>query len=231
MARPKPPTREAEGCCDAAPGSATRRLIWIPIVHTQADLGSLGESIRDLYARRYGTARWEERLRSVEELWERIRDEIARLDLDYGRVRLYQDGLPNCGHEAAIVRDLAQAGSQNHQLLAALMARGARIMGTESPELLIGEYELMRGILGAMKCGKAHGLTPQEKELSTSILQRRDRHIAERINATLCEGETGLLFLGMLHSVEGLLPATVQVVRLFSPSLPGLPRVPNPAGG
>ena len=127
MNLPNPSSRQAEGREDAAASRPTRRLIWIPIVHSQADLGSLGDSIRDVYARRFGTGTWEERIKAVDELWQRIGVELERLDLDCPRVRLYQDGLPNCGHEAAIVRDLARAGSQNHQLLEALMARGARI--------------------------------------------------------------------------------------------------------
>jgi signal transduction histidine kinase len=62
-------------------------------------------------------------------------------------VRLYQDGLPVCGREEEIVRDLAGSGSQNHQILLELIARGARLTGSESPSLLLEEYELARQLL------------------------------------------------------------------------------------
>jgi len=224
MACPNPPAGGGSGTLSAGPA---RRLIWIPVVHSHADLGSLGEAVREAHARRFGAATWEERIRLVDEFWQRLRAEIGRLALDCRRVRLYQDGLPNCGHEAAIVRDLAQGGSANHQLLADLMAKGARVVGTESPDLLIEEYELMRGILSALKSRDGHHLTPAERERSKALLEKRDAHIAERIAQTLGDGETGLLFLGMLHSVDGLLPNTIQVTRLFSLSSPESGRRPT----
>ena len=215
MACPNPPAGDGSGTLSAGPA---RRLIWVPVVHSHADLGSLGEAVSDAHARRFGAATWDERIRSVDEFWQRLRAEMGRLALDYRRVRLYQDGLPNCGHEAAIVRDLAQAGSANHKLLADLMARGARVVGTECPELLLEEYELMRGILSALKSRDGHHLTALERERSRAILEKRDAYIAERIAHTLGDGETGLLFLGMLHSIAGLLPDSIHVIRLFSPS-------------
>ncbi|MBM4036464.1 MAG: hypothetical protein FJ291_32410 [Planctomycetes bacterium] len=217
MVCPNPPAAAGNGAAASGPA---KRLIWVPVVHSHADLGSLGEAVRQAHARRFGAASWEGHVRTVDGFWQRVRAEVERLGLDCRRVRLYQDGLPNCGHEAAIVRDLAQAGSENHRLLAELMARGARVVGTESPELLLAEYELMRGILGAMRSRDGHHLTASEKERSRAILERRDAYIAERIAQTLGDGETGLLFLGMLHSLSGRLPDSVHVIRLFDGDTP-----------
>jgi hypothetical protein len=38
-----------------------RRLIYIPIIHTAADLGSLSELVRAHYARICGEASWNQR--------------------------------------------------------------------------------------------------------------------------------------------------------------------------
>ncbi len=43
------------------------------------------------------------------------------------------------------------------------------------------------------------------------LLKRRDRFIAQRIDATLRRGETGLLFLGALHHAVEMLPDTIKV--------------------
>ncbi len=43
-----------------------------------------------------------------------------------------------------IVSELSASGSRNHRLLMHLMDKGAMIMGTESPELLMEEYELAK---------------------------------------------------------------------------------------
>jgi hypothetical protein len=46
---------------------------------------------------------------------------------------------------------------------------------------------------------------------STLIPRKRDAFIAERIGATLQEGETGILFLGILHNLSAVLLADIQV--------------------
>jgi hypothetical protein len=194
----------------------TRRLIWVPIIHTRADLGSLGGLLGQLYVRRAGQTAWNRHTESVEEMWEAIRRAVQALDLPSTGVRLYQDGLPDCGHEAEIVRDLAQAGSPNHQLLLDLMAKGATLTGTESPELLLEEYELTQQVLMTVGREGRGKVAQRQRDLGKALLEKRDRHIARRIDETLGPGETGLIFLGMLHSLKGLLEADVEVTRLRS---------------
>jgi len=133
------------------------------------------------------------------------------LALSCDRVRLYQDGLPVCGREAEIVTELAQAGSRNHQLLLRLMAQGAVLMGTEKGNLLMQEYQLARQSL-TTRPPRAAGLAASRRATSQDLLQRRDQFIARRIHETLQSGETGILFLGMLHSLEGYLHPDVKVI-------------------
>jgi len=126
-------------------------------------------------------------------------------------VRLYQDGLPVCGREAEIVADLAQKGSRNHQLLLRLMAQGAILMGTESGELLLQEYQLARQALTS-RTPRAAELAARRRSRGEALLEQRDRFIARRIHETLQKGEAGLLFVGMLHAVERFLPKDIKVV-------------------
>ena len=188
-----------------------RTLIHIPIIHTQADMGALAGAIRRLSIEKLGRQEWERSIRAIDRLWTIIRETIEKLDFSYPQVRLYQDGLPNCGREAQIVNDLAEAGSPNHQLLLFLMGKGATLMGTESPELLLEEYQLVQQVLSAQGLGEVERVQARQESLSQSLLERRDRYIAERINGTLGEGETGILFLGMLHSLEKHLAKDIQV--------------------
>ena len=55
------------------------------------------------------------------------------LRLDLRTVNLYQDSLPVCGHERALVHEVAIQGSRNHQLLEALADSGASLIGTSRP--------------------------------------------------------------------------------------------------
>ena len=189
----------------------TRRLIWIPIIHSQPDLGSVGEFFRQLYVQRTSHEDWDRHIQTVDDAWDRIRRAIYQMDLEYRAVRVYQDGLPQCGHELDIVRDLAASGSRNHEILLDLVARGATIVGTESPALLLEEYELVQQALARLATDDADGLTGQHQELSKLGLEKRDRFIAGRVNETLKAGEVGLIFLGLLHALERFLPPDIEM--------------------
>jgi hypothetical protein len=194
------------------PESSERTLIYIPIIHTQADMGALSESIRRLKVKRLGRKGWKRNVDLVDRLWAQIEQAIESLVLPYERVRLYQDGLPVCGREVEIVTELAKAGSRNHRLLLRLGEKGATIMGTESSELLVEEYQLVKEVFASGKPELATRGEARRKALRDSLLKRRDQYIARRINDTLLAGETGLIFLGMLHSVGPWLDRAIRVV-------------------
>lgn len=199
------------------PESNERTLIYIPIIHTQADMGALSQAIQRLKVKELGRRGWERNVQLVNKLWAQIERAIKGLALPYERVRLYQDGLPVCGRELEIVTELARAGSRNHGLLHRLRERGARIMGTESSELLVEEYELVKEDFASGKPGFATRAEPRRKALRGSLLKRRDEYIARRINETLQAGETGLIFLGMLHSLGSWLDTDIRLVYLIHP--------------
>jgi len=205
-----------------------REIIYIPIIHSEVDMGSVSEELKREYIKRYGEERWLEHTRTIEGLWERIRKEILSLPLDYNKVKLYQDGLPKCGRELEIVKKLASEGSENHKLLQDLVERGSKLIGTEDPQLLLEEYKRMkkRG-LKALASSKASGSGVEIKEggfqgttdpkLPTydEITLRRDRYIARRIDETLREGEIGLLFMGAIHRTAEMLPPDIKVRYLL----------------
>jgi len=194
------------------PGSGERTLIYIPIIHTQADMGALSEPIQRLKVKRLGRRGWERNVSLVDKLWDQIEQAIESLVLPYERVRLYQDGLPVCGREVEIVTELARAGSRNHRLLLRLREKNATIMGTESSELLVEEYQLVKEAFASGTPQVATRGEARRKALRDSLLKRRDQYIARRVNGTLRTGETGLIFLGMLHSLGPWLDKDIRVV-------------------
>ena len=187
-----------------------RKLFYFPILHTQVDLGSLKISVQRAAVRKVGQRVWNRNLQLVDQLWLRIEREIERLALPCERVRLYQDGLAQCGHEREIVAELAGAGSPNHRLLLRLIEGGAALMGTESSQLLIQEHRLAKQWIARPSLPQRRN-DPQQKARRT-LLDQRDAFIAQRINNTLRTGEIGILFLGMLHSLAHRLDPDIQVL-------------------
>jgi len=199
-------------------GVRERALIHVPIIHTQDDMGALQGSIKQVTLQKIGLAAFKHKRYVVDQMWTKIERFIDSLDLSYEKVRLYQDGLPVCDKESEIVKELAKAGNRNHKLLVRLMERGATIMGTESAELLLQEYELIKRALAAETDPEVAGDEAVRKASSARLLKKRNQFIADRINSTLRPDETGILFLGMLHSLQGLLDEDIRVLP-FQPTI------------
>ena len=185
-----------------------RRLIYVPIIHTEADMGSLSESLKKEYIKKYGVVKWNQHLKKINDLWTGIDVRLEQRNLDYHRVRVYQDGLPVCGKELEIVQDIAKSGGRNHQLLLTLIQKGATLMGTEDPALLIKEYQLIK-----QTC-EQNGVK-NDSDGRSDYMAERDAFIANRIDATLRDGEIGILFLGMLHKVYEKLPSGILIDYLI----------------
>jgi len=181
-----------------------RTLIRFPIIHGNEDMGKLDEAVSK-------TRTEENALKHqavVKYFWKTIEDAINSFGLDFSKVKIYQDSLPICGKEVEIVDDTAKTGSQNYQLLKSLREKGAKIMGTESPNLLLEEYQLMHQVYQP-----TNGQEPPSLELAQSLLDRRDAFIAGRINETLINGELGLLFLGLNHRFEDKLADDITLIQ------------------
>ncbi len=191
---------------------STRTLFYFPVVHSEIDLGGLQESVRQIHLEKVGKVGWQRKVVLVKQFWQDVEAILAHLTLPVNRTRLYQDGLPVCGREADIVDELARKGSLNHRLLQRLMDRGATLMGTESAELLLAEYHLSKLMLAGADGSTAAATDLNEPPAGDRLLAARDAFIAARIARTLQSGETGVLFLGMLHNPCPGLPADIEVI-------------------
>ena len=121
--------------------SNKRKLYCFPIVHTETDMGDLGPSVRDSYLKKMGLQAWRRKKLMIERYWNELAKAVNNLNLPFPNTKIYQDGLPfsEDGREIALVETLASAGSLNHRLVKQLIDKGAALIGTESPELLIKE--------------------------------------------------------------------------------------------
>ena len=193
-----------------------RKLYYLPIVHTQTDMGDLSSVLRDSYVKKMGLQAWRRKKLTIEHYWNELAKTVNNLNLPFPNTKIYQDGLPfsDDGKEKALVETLASAGSLNHRLVKQLIDKGAVLVGTESPDLLIKEYNL------AIEAFDESASTDPEKLVnnqSEEILKQRDEFIAKRINQTLNPGEIGVLFIGMLHNVIPLLDDDIEVATPIAP--------------
>jgi len=191
-----------------------RQLIYIPVIHTEVDMGSMAGSLKEAYLSRYGEERWASHVKAIEQMWDGIKRKLDALTLDYPKTKLYQDGLPLCGKELQIVTEVAARGSHNYRILLDLVQKGCTLLGTESPQLLLKEYRHIKEAVGEGNHPMPFWKRLRSQWQAQRLLVRRDRFIARRIAETLQEGETGLLFMGIQHEVDRFLSG-ISVKYLF----------------
>lgn len=185
-----------------------RRLKYVPIIHTGIEMGSLSGTLEAEYIRRYGKEKWEEHNRIIEDFWRGIHKTVFDLNLEYPKVRLYQDGLPVCGKEMGILQELVRMGSPNHKILMELIQLGATLEGTEDSKLLLEEYAYLKEASADLDQARSK---KKHQKWAQSLLEKRDSYIAQRIDKTLADGETGLLFIGITHRVNEKLPKDIGI--------------------
>lgn len=192
-----------------------RKLVYVRIVHTSADMGSLGEELIQETISKIGREKWEENKRLIEKFWEELEKEIFQLNLDLEHTIVYQDGLP-CGGEMGmkIVHNTAELGSKNYQIIEKMVAKGAKITATENPELLIEERNLLLEILKDSSTKEKEEAKMKYIAKKEFLLEQRDAYIASRINKTLDNEQTGILFIGAEHNVISKLDDDIEVLDL-----------------
>lgn len=192
-----------------------RKLILAKILHTSADMGSMSEGLVKEGMAKIGREKWFENQTKIEIFWNDLEKEIDALNLDYSKTRIYQDGLP-CSGELGIkiVRETADKGSKNYQIVKKLIERGATIEATESPELLRKEYEHIKALITAKTSEEKTDAARRYEQIKDELMQKRDAFIAKAIDISLKDDEIGLLFIGASHNLIPKLAKNIEVKSL-----------------
>jgi len=177
-----------------------KKLLYVPIIHMEADLGSVAAAIDKRSSQMCGKEHWNRHKKAVSGFWDSITNYFDLLDAS--NLKIYQDGLMIDGEVGKkIIEEGARKGSKNHKIILKLMEKGGKIVKTEDLALLKEEYNSL------IKLSQTK--SPIEKMLAyigyklrkNPLMKKRDKFIAERINETLQDGEVGVLFIGVYHNV------------------------------
>ena len=187
-----------------------RNLYVIPIIHMSADMGSIASTLDDRATAKLTPELWQRHKEIVSSFW----DSIGRfLDaLDVNGFKVYQDGLVADGEEGLrIVRESVSQGSKNYEIVGRLLERGAVLVKTESLSLVKQEYNYITKMTRSKSFKEREVAALRYKLARGKLLKQRDEFIAGRINETLAEGETGILFIGAYHDVVHRLAPDIRV--------------------
>ena len=190
-----------------------RKLIYVPIIHMSADLGSIAKKIEKKGIAGFGEAFWKEHQETVSGFWDSIVNYFARLEAK--GFKIYQDGLVVDGEIGQkIVEEGIKAGSKNYEIIDDLLKRGAILVQTEDFALVKEERDRIVKITVAKTT--IHQLTAYlwYKFTKNKLLNKRDGYIAKKIDESLHDGETGILFIGAYHNIIPKLSKNIQVTEV-----------------
>jgi len=190
-----------------------RRLIYVPIIHTDADMGSLASALDQGTAALCGEERWERHKATASHFWQMVSDYLETSDTK--NLKVYQDGFVSDGDLGKkIIEEGVRRGSKNYEIILNLLNRGAEILSTEDMILLQEEYRYISRIIKAKTLSQRRFAYKGYESRKSQLTMERDRFIAGTISKTLQDGEVGLLFIGAYHDVVPHLAKDIAVEQL-----------------
>ena len=192
-----------------------RTLIYVPIIHSVADMGTIGDELERKSVSGLGENRWHKHTDTVNGYWAAIESYFEIIDLYIKGIKIYQDGMFVDGEMALkLIRDGVKSGSKNSAIVANLINRGAILMKTEDFKMVKDEYDGLQSIIKSKTNIQKLIQLLRYKMSKPIFLRRRDRFIAANIDETLEPNETGILFIGAYHKVMNWLPKDITVIEL-----------------
>jgi hypothetical protein len=196
-----------------------------------ADMGSLASALDETAKTELGEEIWEKHKEALFSFWHAIAQFFDPMDVK--GFKIYQDGLVADGDIGIkIVKEGVSQGSKNYEIVEKLLDMGAVLVKTEDPALVKKEYIYIKKMVYAKSPREKEACAQRYKRAQNQLLKERDDYIARRIDETLHEGETGVLFIGAYHDIASKLPDDIHVVQVkditevreYQKSLSGLPK-------
>lgn len=189
-----------------------RNLIYIPIIHSSADMGSMASELTRKSINEFGEEFWNTHVDTVNQYWEVIRHYCDTIDFDGKPVKIYQDGMVADGDIALkIMEDSVKAGSKNYEIISRLVNHGATIVKTEDLSMVKKELDMLKSIPTSGSLIMKVIKIIKFKITRHKLLVQRDKFIAETIDRTLAPNETGIIFIGAYHGVLNKLSKDILV--------------------
>jgi len=190
-----------------------RTFYIVRIFHPLEELGTMSGPFQQVEQMELGRQKATMRRVQKEKNFRLMAEKVVQLRFN----RIYMDGFPAEQAEVEILlyNNFIEKQFPTFLLIASLVQKGAILMGTEDPELLREEYQYLQEVARVVETQELpEGDYSWLEKMGQDILKRRDDFIAARIDSTLKDGETGVLFIGAMHQVEKRLPDDIQIVRL-----------------
>lgn len=174
-----------------------RKLLLAPLVQLAVPADSMPPEGAEILAR----------------YWEQVDVQVRAVQNALGSVtHVYHENLPEGGDAGlGYLEDTAQG---SHKLTAGLVAAGAVLETTESIEILAETLDLQRCLMQPLM---SPTVADRLQEWFGEANRRRYEFVADAIDTTLGEDETGLLLVNERHQVQ--FASDIEVIYIAPPAL------------
>ena len=174
-----------------------RKLLLAPLVHLAIPPESMPADGAEILAR----------------YWDQVDIQVRAVQNALGSVtHVYHENLPEGGDAGLGYLEATAQGS--HKLTAGLVEAGAVLETTESMEILAETLDLQRCLMQPLMSPAVAG---RLQEWFGEANHRRCEFVADAIDTTLGEDETGLLLINERHQVQ--FPGDIEVIYIAPPAL------------
>lgn len=189
--------------------------MYVPIIHSSADLGSLSKDVNKKGITNLGEKVWEKHLKTIDGFWDAILHYFYSIFEPDMKMKIYQDGMVADGEVGMkIVEQGIKSGSKNYELISMLIKKGGVLVKTEDFHLVKKELDSFISLTKANSVLKKLIALLKYNLIKNILLNQRDKLIAKRIDDTLETDEIGVIFIGAFHKINKKLPKDIQVIEL-----------------
>ncbi len=174
-----------------------RKLLLAPLVQLALPVESMPADGAEILAR----------------YWDQVDVQVRAVQNALGSVtHVYHENLPDGGPAGLGYLEMSAQGS--HKLTAGLVDAGAVLEATESMEILAETLDLQRCLMQPLM---SPDVATRLQEWFGEANHRRYEFVADAIDTTLGEDETGLLLINERHQVQ--FPGDIEVIYIAPPAL------------
>ena len=178
----------------AAQYQGKRKLLLVPLVYGPQTDNAEGAAVLQNY-------------------WEQMQTQVEALEGALGGLQhIYHESLTVGGAEG--LEQLGAADQRSHGFVDRKTKLGAALEATEDMDILLETLDLQRCMMIPMA---STSVASKLQEWHSDSNRQRYEHIANQIDSTLGEDETGLLMISERHQVQ--FPSDVEVFYISPPAL------------
>ena len=154
----------------------------------------------------------------LEAYWKEVSLRLDDLGSKVGKIHKIYHELINEKGEKGLKR-IKKLNGKSYRIVKRYVEKGAELQATENMNLVRESMDWIRCLTANLQSEKALSKVSQ---FYVEAMQKRDEFVAKRINETLKENESGIIFIRENNSIE--FPSDIEIFRVHPPVLDDIRR-------